>query len=221
MLEHLAGGFFVLSDKIHASDPCYQHDTWCAGSFPAKNGAWVATYEKLPHEKTGWGERISRLRIHNVEFALEHFLFTDKWTPDTKLNIDLGVDSGQAGFFDHDAYNKYGGDNRSKENDYKWDDNSFYGRACLLTQRKERIPLEEQEKDPVFGFPVGPFERSFPSAGILQIPEIPVPIGVVSSSGFGDGGYDLYVKNDENGMAIAAEIVFISEEELEDADTDD
>lgn len=139
---------------------------------------------------------------------------------DTLLDIDVGVDSGQAGFFDHEVYEKYGGDSRSAENDHKWDDNSFYGRACLLTQRKERVPVEEQEKSPS-GFAMGPFERSFPAAGVLQISEFPVPIGVVSSSGFGDGGYQLYVKNDENGMAIAAEIVFINEKDLEDADTDD
>lgn len=36
--------------------------------------------------------------------------------------------------------------------------------------------------------------------------------GVVSTSGFGDGGYTLYVAKDEEGMVIGMNIVFIDEE---------
>lgn len=215
MLEHIAGNFLVNSGKIRATDPCYKPDIWCAGSFPARNGMWVATYEKLPHEKTGWGERISRLRIHHLDYAQENLLFQEKWTPDTKLDIVVGVDSGQAGFFDHEVYMQYGGDKRSAETDYKWDDNSFYGRACKCTLSQERIPDDEREKDEN-GFFITPMFREYGTAEVLNIPEFPYAIGAISRSGFGDGSYDLYVKNDENGVAVVAEIVFIDEGELEE-----
>lgn len=47
--------------------------------------------------------------------------------------------------------------------------------------------------------------------------------GVVSSSGFGDGSYGLYLQLNEEGLAVAAKIVFIgdSDEDEEDIDYED
>lgn len=38
-------------------------------------------------------------------------------------------------------------------------------------------------------------------------------VGVCTSSGFGDGGYDLNIAKDEKGMIVYAEIVFIGEDD--------
>jgi hypothetical protein len=42
--------------------------------------------------------------------------------------------------------------------------------------------------------------------------------GVASSSGYGDGTYDLFASLDENGLAVALRIVFVSDEEEEPED---
>ena len=43
-----------------------------------------------------------------------------------------------------------------------------------------------------------------------------IPFGVVSSSGFGDGGYPCFVKRNEEGQIVAAIIPFIEEWKDED-----
>jgi hypothetical protein len=50
--------------------------------------------------------------------------------------------------------------------------------------------------------------RSPLGAGVL-------PYGVVSSSGFGDGGYDCFICRNEYGQIIRAEIEFIPEDDYE------
>ena len=45
--------------------------------------------------------------------------------------------------------------------------------------------------------------------------------GVVSSSGFGDGGYDCYSLKDKQGKIVAIKVVFIGEEEEEEDNEED
>jgi len=61
---------------------------------------------------------------------------------------------------------------------------SFYGRACAATM---------DQKDP---------SRR---AGVITE-------GIVSSSGYGDGGYTLFVKRDDEGRVNACRVVFIDDE---------
>jgi len=49
-------------------------------------------------------------------------------------------------------------------------------------------------------------------AGIIE------DFAVVSSTGYGDGGYDVVVSKDENGRAFAVEVVFIAEEDDDEGD---
>ena len=44
--------------------------------------------------------------------------------------------------------------------------------------------------------------------------------GVVSNSGFGDGGYDCYVARNDDGEIVGIRIVYISEEETNEEDDD-
>jgi len=90
--------------------------------------------------------------------------------------FEVGVDSGQAGFFDDAFY----------QNDTVFEElpapgfaigDLWYRHVCDITLSKM-------------------------SAGVL-------PYGVVSSSGFGDGGYTCYTHADENGVIDFAFIVFI------------
>lgn len=91
---------------------------------------------------------------------------------------EITVDSGQAGFFDKNNFEKNSGGNFG-------DINSFYGLACAITMSPKQ-------------------------AGVMK------KFGVVSSSGFGDGFYKVFVSRNDDRKIISAKILFISEKELEE-----
>jgi hypothetical protein len=90
----------------------------------------------------------------------------------------VGVDSGQAGFFDYDLYSEdsySGGDDEDSED--------FYERCCNLA-------------------------FSGAQGGVL-------PGGVVSSSGLGDGGYQVFTDVDPSVAPISfARLVFLEEDAI-------
>ena len=98
-----------------------------------------------------------------------------------KLNkdVNVSVDSGQAGFFCNSIYPQ------GKTGDYN-DKTSFYGQVCNATH----------------GDDVKKSSKPFGYDSILGA-------GVVSSSGFGDGGYPLYEKKNSKGEVVALKIKFI------------
>lgn len=102
----------------------------------------------------------------------------------TKLDFDCGVDSGQFGFFDHTAYRNDASAHDLPKIDFN-NPNSESGDDWYRACCK--ITLEKK------------------AWGIM-------PYGVVSSSGHGDGSYDVKgVKNDE-GLYVAFSVDFISDE---------
>lgn len=68
---------------------------------------------------------------------------------------------------------------------------SFYGDVCELT-------LDEKKK----GIP----------GGVIN------GFGAVTRSGYGDGGYSVYVVRGEDGKAVAAKVVFISDEDEDEVE---
>jgi hypothetical protein len=99
---------------------------------------------------------------------------------------EIGVDSGSCGVFDLEFFN----DNNDKE---------------LDSLKSGKISDEENEKfyDRMCGLTdndnhCGTYKHGFNS-----------------SSGLGDGGYELYVLKDDEGFITAMKVVFISEEDLE------
>lgn len=87
--------FEIQSTQMRVTDPCYDKDTWCAGVLDnVLPGTWVA--EKEVSDEGSWGMRIARLRVYH-----ENYPYTD---PRELTPIDVGVDSGQAGFFDESQY---------------------------------------------------------------------------------------------------------------------
>lgn len=187
--------FEVTSGALAVSDPCYTPDVWCMGYLEGvKNGIWHTDVLYLSNEQTcGWGERIAELRIFHVslnEFPDEDMV--DGWTV---ADITVGVDSGQAGFFDKEFFDV------TPRGEYI-DEESFYGKACTLThsddaEAKFRMGLALEEGEHYY------------THGIL------FDRGVVSSSGLGDGSYEcLFLRID--GEIVAAKIVFLTEEDFED-----
>lgn len=169
--EHTIGSFMTNSCLI-VTDPCYNYDTRqiLENVMP---GEWIA--EVKTSDEGTWGNRVAELRVFNIEADL---IRDYEWR--RVSSIDVGVDSGQAGFFDSFMYP------RGDTGDFD-DKDSFYGKVCDLTLSTKN------------------------SAGVLSF-------GAVSSTGYGDGCYDLYTVT-RDGKIVGAKIVFIGEEEdYEDED---
>ena len=112
----LVGTFDVVDDTIHISDPCYDLNTWCTGDVQnAKKGTWNAY---VTHGKTDWGHRC-------WELLAVHTKYPKTLPMPEKTDIDVGVDSGQAGIFTKSAYN--GGE---ASDDYG---SGWYDACCELT----------------------------------------------------------------------------------------
>ena len=161
------GIFETTSGKIRVCDPCYNKGVKSA-VLKVLPGKYIATAE-IKEITNGFGERVNWLSICHQDYSR---VAANQLMPE----VDVGVDSGQAGFFDEEHY-----PDGESTGDYE-DLNSFYGKACSITLQDEK-------------------------GGIID------NFGVVSSSGYGDGVYDLYVgKNSEN-QIVSAGIKFLNEED--------
>lgn len=78
---------------------------------------------------------------------------------------------------------------------FEYEDDTFYGQCCALT-----------------------LDAGLPGGGVLAS-----QIGAVTRSGFGDGGYDVYVQRNAQGEVVLAQLLFIDEsaQDEEDADNQD
>lgn len=167
--------FVISSGALRVTDPCYDATTWCAGSLhDVKNGIWQA-HVGFHDDAHGWGRRVAYLHIVHGE-AQSHFdphaEFDSTWV---NSDIDVGVDSGQAGFFDLALFNQVCDNGALKD--------KFYDEICRLTSE---------------------------DGGLVH------SIGAVSSTGYGDGGYDCLVRRDEAGNVIEAVLIYIAEYEEEE-----
>ena len=187
--------FLIKSGKIVASDPCYtlEPPTWCMGVVESvKNGEWIAKIETLD---TMWGgNRVSKLIVAHPDVVAingEEITITKEF-PDEPLDFRGGVDSGQFGFFDFDSYRN---DEPVKAIEVKFNNS------------------DKEDGEHFYGVCCD-LKLSEKSWGTL-------PNGVVSSSGFGDGNYDVFgIKNDANEY-VAFMVVFIGEEEEEEEEEED
>lgn len=157
-------GTFTVSGLLNVTDPCYEKGTWCSHLLSVRPGDYKAFVE---HSDEGdWGLRNSSLIISFAGIEYDR-------SEEQKTDANIGVDSGQAGFFDMSHYpegvvGEYG------------EPQTFYGKACAATDNEAQ-------------------------AGIVD------NFGVVSSSGYGDGGYDLYIVMTD-GEITGARIEFIGKE---------
>ncbi len=78
------------------------------------------------------------------------------------------------------------------EASFEYEDDTFYGRCCEST-----------------------LNDMLPGGAAVD------NMGVVSRSGFGDGGYDVYVRRNEEGQAIIVTLLFINESDEEEATEED
>lgn len=112
------GAFAVKGGKLMVTDPCYKRGTWCQSELcNVLDGRWLASIEVSNDEETGsWGDRVSKISIRHSDGIPKSF----------KTIENIGVDSGQAGFFCESKYPKI------DIGDFG-DTDTFYGKVCKLT----------------------------------------------------------------------------------------
>ncbi len=111
------GDFKITSGRMLVTDPCYKLGTWCQGILESvRNGTWHAYVERkfLPQ----WDLRNWKIRVVHSQFPTS--------VPHIKMEIDVGVDSGKAGFFDWASYPEGDTDNNKAFD-------GFYEDICKLT----------------------------------------------------------------------------------------
>ena len=106
-----------LGRKVRVSDPCYGTETWCAGTIDnVKEGLYNVEVEMS--DEGIWGSRVKSLTVVHADY--KGFLFFNEIA-----RFEVGVDSGQAGIYDEDYYNKYHTEDGC--------DDDWYDDICNLT----------------------------------------------------------------------------------------
>lgn len=93
------GQFEVTSGKLRVTDPCYDRSVWCSGYVDAENGTWNALITTADTELMG--RRVARLVVWR---QVDTQLGETAPIADQPVDFEVGVDSGQAGFFDDAFY---------------------------------------------------------------------------------------------------------------------
>lgn len=123
LFEKETVGEITLNNKVRISDPCYDIDTWCAGTIEnVLPGDYKCYMQRV--DTGSWGVRISSIEVKHKDYL--------NIEPTENTGIDVGVDSGQAGIYDLDYFVK---NREDKNGDDKW-----YWRVCDSTYIEERNP---------------------------------------------------------------------------------
>lgn len=126
-------GSIVLSGKIRVTDPCYNMDTWCAGTISnVLPGEFSCVSRAID---TGlFGERIASIEVRHKDYP-------DVEPTELVSDFEVGVDSGQCGFFDNGYFSSLCEDREKKD--------EFYDKVCNSTfkmktvENKEFVPFRE------------------------------------------------------------------------------
>jgi hypothetical protein len=156
----------VLGTEVMVSDPCYEVPTWC--QIKVKNvlsGKYVPDAVKLDCDD--WGNRVAYLTAIHEDYIGQDL----KWKREPG---EVGVDSGQAGIFSMDSYRN---DDIVDNIGLGDGDISFF----------EGFPIDRSENGGEKWY------RAMCSRTLGKNSWGSYTDGVVSSSGLGDGSYDLYV----------------------------
>ncbi len=229
-------GRITLSDKVVISDPCYSRDTWCMGTSNVKPGPY-RTLLTYTDKTAGWGTRVAELMV-----AHETHTVNDNWE---KTDIHVGVDSGQAGIFcdtiyPHGDTGEYGEKDtfygqccnatlgEGYENRQRWHDLKRELESNAKSDFNKQISLEVLE-DMKNHYTPEVYQMRKTAIETGEMPPEPewhqgntvMDKGLVSSSGFGDGGYDCFIQKDEEGKIVAIKIVFIGENDFEEDEEDE
>ena len=89
-----------LKDKVACTDPCYDLDTWCQHIHEnMKEGDYIPSI--MITDNGTDGTRVALIMIEHVNEVVHRHTFNDFVKVE---GANIGVDSGQAGFFEHDKW---------------------------------------------------------------------------------------------------------------------
>lgn len=228
--------FNIVSGKMIVTDPCYDKDTWCQIKLDnVATGQWFGTVTYS--DERDWGIRVAQLDVW-------YGTLPGPQECDEEVSGQVGVDSGQASFFDLEAYPQD-----------PHIDKAFYDMVCKWTlsgpkdaelveagvytltgTKMSESGLDWMKFNEVYSgnafVRCGEFENDFEVA-TLDKDKLHAFIlangygsfggnehGVACSSGYGDGGYLCYVRRDMQGTIVAATVKFIGDEK-EDEDEEE
>lgn len=182
----LVGAFKLESGTLVATDPSYDLET----ARDPGLGAIITSCQ------TGlWNVQIVRKRFEGVDYAIpSELIFTHSGYQESDVTVwrpfqkGLGVDSGQAG---------------------AWDITKFQDQSVVPDDVRKRARAEFKLNpgitfDPWYQW-CCELTRKEPGCGVM-------PYGAVSTSGYGDGGYPVFVCVDEYQKVIAVRIQFIDDQ---------
>ena len=172
------GQFHLSFPRLAASDPAYRKPVIVENCL---NGNWDAFI--LVSDEGEWGMRVAALAacVEGLGSELRKAVESNDMTRFDEDVRGIGVDSGQAGFFDLSHYQCDADIDISELGD-RFDDWGPSHSPWYLACCKETLSEDK--------------------AGVI-------PFGVVSSSGYGDGCYQLYTHENETRWIDMAVIRFI------------
>jgi len=195
-MKNLKKNQILLGEEVIISDPCYEVPTWCQEIIKnVRPGVYDTQVDY--RESAGWGERVHSLTVlHNI-------IKSPIWEHHCN---HIGVDSGQAGVF---CMTSYRNDEMSQE-----------------------LPWLTEKGDPFGDHPFRPVKEDGEQWYVKMCDRTlsteegwgTYDTGVVSSSGYGDGQYELLISQ-MDGMIHGFKIIFIDdsyqEEEYDEYEMED
>ena len=121
------GDDIILGQEIMITDPCYDEDTWCNGKLTnVRPGAWhtKANYYNIEF----WGDRCANLVAWHET--------VDEPTEWELTDIDVGVDSGQAGIIDLAHFRAMKETHKQEEKWYDSIQTYQYGRGPITPENQ-------------------------------------------------------------------------------------
>lgn len=175
----------TLGKEVMVSDPCYTEPTWCQIKLDdVKPGNYNAYHKE--HDCGEWGVRSSMLLVIHQDHTEDEL----EWDQE---DGEVGVDSGQAGIFSYETYRKDGLEMEVPTVGY--DGRSFEWLDSL--SRADEVGGDWYTKM---------CKKTLTTDGWGTYDQ-----GIVSRSGFGDGGYSLYTARID-GEVVAMAVDFAVEE---------
>ena len=177
----------TLGKEVMISDPCYTEPTWCQVKLDSVKPGQYNAYHKT-HDAGDWGIRSSMILVIHQDHNDDEDLVWDL------EDGEVGVDSGQAGIFSYETFRKdgltidvptVGYDGRS----FEWLDSIMKGDEDGGDWYSKMCKMTLTTE----GW--GTYDQ-----------------GIVSRSGLGDGGYQLYTARID-GEVVAMAVDFAVEEE--------
>lgn len=177
-----------LGSTVMVSDPCYTTETWCQAKIEnVLQGEYNIHCEK--YDTGDWGERCSLLIAFHKDYNINNL--------DWEIHpAEIGVDSGQAGIFDIASYRKDGMDIETPK----------VGYDGLPFDKLEEILKPQNDGDDWY-LKMCKLTLSSSQWGWYES-------GVVSRSGYGDGGYTLHLAKDGDKVVGFCIDFLVEEEEL-------